>query len=342
MTKVTVVITTYNLERYIATCLDELLAQTFQDFDLLIFDDYSNDSTVSVMETYRKNFKDRLRFIVASENMGSPARSRNAAMDSGLIHGEYVVFLDGDDNIKPDFLEKLYGAATCNHADITMCAYSRIEEESKKVLCTEMTGFPKIIDMPPKSDILAFINGSLWNKLIVTKLIDDTRIPDFKVGEDLSFLQALYRKCKRIVSIQEDLIHYNVRTASVISNTQQATIIRFAEEFVIQYQQTNEPELKETIALTAFIHIGISMAIRAYDNKNIDIKKHLQWTTQYFYTNFAMFRKMKFLKLTSLFHHGIKGFAIWICKILYILGCFRLFLATYRFITKTLSIDFKF
>lgn len=103
MPEITVVITSYNLESYIAGCLDELFGQSFQDFNILIVDDCSKDRTVLMIRDYQSNFPERLRLIEREKNLGSPARTRNAAMDSGFIDGRFVIFLDGDDHLEPDF-----------------------------------------------------------------------------------------------------------------------------------------------------------------------------------------------------------------------------------------------
>ena len=342
MPEITVVITSYNLESYIAGCLDELFGQSFQDFNILIVDDCSKDRTVLMIRDYQSNFPGRLRLIEREKNLGSPARTRNAAMDSGFIDGRFVIFLDGDDHLEPDFLEKLHTAALRTNADITLCGYDRIDEETGRVLCTEMTSFPILLHLPPQDDSLCFINGSLWNKLIRTDLIGNTRIPDFKVGEDVSFLQALYAKAVSVAGVQDVLIHYGVRGGSVISNTQPETIRAFADELAQLYQAQREPVLRENLALLAFIHLGISMAARAYDNPSVQIGEHLRWTRRYLYTQFDGLRTCRFLRLPSLVRHGVKGYALYICKLLYKFHCFSLFLFLYRFVRRLLHVDFKF
>ena len=103
MRQITVVITTYNLAGKIELCFADLTAQTFHDFDVLVVDDCSTDSTVPVIRQCSSQFEDRIQLIQPHSNLGSPARTRNMAMDSGLIQGKYVVFLDGDDRLEPDF-----------------------------------------------------------------------------------------------------------------------------------------------------------------------------------------------------------------------------------------------
>ena len=341
MSKITVVITTYNLEKQINKCLTELKEQSFQDFDIVIIDDYSKDNTISIAERFKDTFCERLKIKRVPHNLGSPAKTRNYALDSQLITGEYTVFLDGDDNIELNFLEILYNHAICTNADVVVCAYDRVEEKTKRVLCKEMVNYPSTITLPPQDDALCFMNGSLWNKLFKTSIIRDLRVPDFKVGEDLCFQLLVYNRCNKIKSIKDILIHYNVRENSIIASTQKETIYQFAEELSKQYKEANT-QLKDIIALIAFIHIGLSMTIRAYDNKEINIKDHLKWTKQYFKKEFNDFKENKYMSLRALAKHGIKGYGIWGCKVLYKLSLFRIFLHVYRVVTKTFHIDLKF
>lgn len=342
MPEITVIITTYNLESMIAQCLDELFAQTFQDFNILIVDDCSRDSTADIVRQYIVRHPGRIQAVFWDENLGSPGMVRNAAIDSGKIDGKYVVFLDGDDSVKPCFLEVLHDLASQTGAEISICAYERVERENGHVLCTEMRGFPATTRLPPIGDILAFINTSLWNKLILTSIIGETRVPHFKVGEDLCFLHRLYAKCEKIAFTDYLLIRYKVRKDSVISNTGLDAIKAFAAELASLYVDDNRTGYRDTTALTAFIHIGISMALRAADNPAIDLKEHLEWTRRYFKENFLFFKNCAFLRPSSLLRHGVKGLAIGVCLLLYRVRGFHAFISIYRIMTRLLRIDIKF
>lgn len=343
MPEITVIVTAYNLEKYIGTCLDELRAQTFRDFEVLIVDDCSKDQTMARAREKAADFPLPIRVIETPQNLGAPGKARNYALDHGnLLGGGYVIFLDGDDSIEPDFLEKLHTLARETGAEIAICAYDRFEEETGHVLCREMQGFPREIALPPQDDTLAYINGSLWNKLIRTETIGDTRIADFKVGEDLSFMLALYDKCGKIAFTDEMLIHYRVRSASIISNTQEETIYRFAGEVLRLCEQTPHPWMKDILAEVAFIHIGISMPLRAYSSDSIEMKPLLKWIAAYFADHFGGLHGCKWLSFPTVLRHGIRGAGLWGAKLCYWAHCFPLFLKAYAFLTRTLRIDIKF
>lgn len=342
MPEITVAITAYNLEAYIDTCIQELLRQSFSSFEIIVYDDCSADRTRAVLTEYRERYPEKIRLLLGSTPLRSPARARNAVLDSGLIRGKYIVFLDGDDSIEDTFLERLYTAAEAQKADMALCAYDRVEEGSGHVLAREMLGLPSGIAFPPGNDILAFINGSLWNKLILVERIGSLRLPDFKVGEDISFQFALFERCRRIACVDQILIHYRVRTSSVISSVQRETICQFAEELLRLRSDTGTAWMRDTLELVAFIHIGISMPLREYSAANGDIASLLRWVSAYFREEFGWFRGNPWLKLPALMRHGVRGLGLWTAKLCYRAHCFRLFLWLYRSLTSLLHMELKF
>lgn len=99
--RVTVFMPAFNAERYIADAIESVLAQTFTDFELLIIDDGSMDSTPSVIRKFAADA--RLRIVTQADNFGRP-RTRNRGL--GLARGEYIAFLDADDRCAPGRLER--------------------------------------------------------------------------------------------------------------------------------------------------------------------------------------------------------------------------------------------
>lgn len=342
MPEITAIITAYNLEQHIENCLGQLRGQTFQDFEVIVIDDCSTDRTMELARSSMINYPVPICVIASSKNQGSPGKARNFALDSSLVHGRYLIFLDGDDGLEPNFLEKLHSHAAQTGAEITLCAYDRVEEETGHVLCREMRGFPEEINLPPKNDILAFINGSLWNKLILTSLIGETRFPDFRAGEDLCFQLDLFDRCHKIACVDEILIHYRVRASSVISNLREETVYQFAKEILRLRERTDHSWMKDTLAVLALIHIGISMPLRADHNPQIKMEPLLRWISDYFSQNFEWFRNNRWLKLRSLAKHGIKGLGLWCAILCYRLRCFPAFLRGYIFLTEMLRIDIKY
>ncbi len=342
MTDITVVVTTYNLIRCIDKVFLDLSNQSYTQFDILFVDDCSTDGTRNLIEDFQKKAPERIKAIFADRNSGSPAISRNRALNSGLITGDYVVFLDGDDRIEPTFLEKLKGAIEREGADIAVCAYDRIEASTNSSLGKEMLNMPRTVNFPTEYDKVPFINTSLWNKLIRVSCIEDIRLPNFKVGEDLCFLLAIYKNVHSVAFVNEILIHYYVYNHSVIAKTDIDTVYSFAENLVQVRSTSTDIRYTHAIQLIAFLHIGLSMLLRISANKDASKRNFLRWQRKYFSVNFQNFKGNKQMSYRVLSTGGFKGIAIWVCKMLYLVGCLRLYLIGYNFLRRLCRVEFKF
>lgn len=113
---VSIIAPSYNVERYVAQCLDSILKQTFGDYEVLVIDDGSTDRTVEIVESYIDRFNGRLELIRMKKNTGGAAQPRNVGI--GVSRGEYITFVDADDMITRTALEKLYKAAVETNADV--------------------------------------------------------------------------------------------------------------------------------------------------------------------------------------------------------------------------------
>ena len=116
---ISVIIPLYNAEKYVGECLDSLLAQTFQNFEVIVVDDCSTDNSVKIVESYAEKFSGRLRLNKTPKNSGSGGFPRNKGIE--FARGEYIYFIDADDTITPTALEDLYTLAKNFDADVIQC-----------------------------------------------------------------------------------------------------------------------------------------------------------------------------------------------------------------------------
>ena len=128
---VSVVMPMYNAEKYLGESLDSVLAQTLQDYEVILVNDCSTDNSRRVAESYLPKFDGRLKlYDNVLNSKASGTRNRGLL----LSRGEYIFFLDSDDLIKEDALEKMYGLAKEHDADVvSLGAFYRVEEDAKKV-----------------------------------------------------------------------------------------------------------------------------------------------------------------------------------------------------------------
>ncbi|MBR4903827.1 MAG: glycosyltransferase [Selenomonadaceae bacterium] len=114
--KVSVIIPMYNAEKYLSVCLESILIQTMQDFEVIIVDDCSTDNSVAIAKSYAPKFGGRLKLFSLSENTGTPGLPRNVGLEYAC--GKYIYFADSDDLIVDNALEKLFNYAEEYQADV--------------------------------------------------------------------------------------------------------------------------------------------------------------------------------------------------------------------------------
>jgi teichuronic acid biosynthesis glycosyltransferase TuaG len=103
MPKISIIIPCYNSEQFIDRTIKSVLCQTFSDWELLLIDDHSTDKTKDILEKYAKN-DTRIKILQTKENSGGPALPKNIGIENAK--GEYIAFLDHDDEWLPEKLEK--------------------------------------------------------------------------------------------------------------------------------------------------------------------------------------------------------------------------------------------
>lgn len=336
MPGISVVITSFNLIDYMERCFRRLMEQTFQEFDVLVVDDASTDGTGDIIEKWCKKYPSKFRAIYLKENIGVPGCVRNVALESGMLKGEYILFLDGDDDFSEHMLERMYREGrSCTvtrqkrGADIVICAYDRVDELTDKVMATEMTGFTHKLVLPTEDDLLAYVNTAPWNKLWKRDIIENLRFGNFKVGEEVVFSHKAYSKADTIVFLEDVLIHYKVRQGSVISNTDEYTISEFARTLRDEWKNRTGTS-REVFEVVIFLHVGLSMALRAAANPDISVKRYIQKAALWFGSEFSWFEHNRFLKLFCLSKHGIRGIMIWCAYMMYRFHIFGFALFMYQ------------
>lgn len=208
MPKVTVIITIYNRERFIADCARSLFGQTLDDVEFLFVDDASTDNSVSVLEEVIAEYPTRNEMIhvLQMEQNGGRAVARQTGIDHAT--GEYVIHVDSDDWVDTDMLELLYTKAKETDADIVGCNITHEYKTYQKIF--RQTYYETMDD-----NIRGLLNGkifpSLCTSLTRTSLIKENHIifpQGIDTGEDLLFNLQLYLHANKVIGIDAPSYHY--------------------------------------------------------------------------------------------------------------------------------------
>ena len=121
---ISVIIPVYNMEQYLARCLDSVTNNTYRNLEIICIDDGSKDRSLKILQDYEKRDG---RIVVITKENGGVSSARNAGLDR--MTGEYVSFIDPDDFVHPQYFELLLGVQMQRGTDIVACGYLRIEED---------------------------------------------------------------------------------------------------------------------------------------------------------------------------------------------------------------------
>ncbi len=212
--KVSVIVPIYNVERYLRRAIDSLLVQTLEEIEIILVDDGSPDGCAQIIDEYADQY--RKCFVLHKQN-GGVSDARNAGME--IAHGEYIAFVDPDDYIEPNMIEKLYIEAKSKHSDLVICGY--FEEFSENDIMEQKIEFGEN-HVTGKDASIFFINGKYgayaWNKLFKKSLIDQNHIrfpKGIMISEDTVFFSRYLQYTKEVAVIEEGLYHYIRNTGSI-------------------------------------------------------------------------------------------------------------------------------
>ncbi len=214
--KIQVIVPVYNAEKTLRKCLDSVLAQEFEDYEVLLCDDASKDRSSEIMEEYAA--KDaRFCVLYNRENVGASG-TRNRMLEQ--VTAKYVLFLDGDDTIEPKMLETLYRKAEEGN-DVVQCRFLYDFESGRSL--TPKGVFPKDTALCGKDIAVVYrkmCTGILMNhvcmKLIRADVIGKLRFDEsLKTGEDLVFCARLFENVEHYFFLDKVFYHYFRNTGSL-------------------------------------------------------------------------------------------------------------------------------
>lgn len=242
MELISVIVPAYNVEKYLARCLDSILAQTYRDFEIIVIDDGSSDRTSGICDEYA-SADSRIR-VVHKENEGVAA-ARNTALD--LAEGKELAFADADDCYEPDMLYKLHEAMAVHNADMAVCGY--YEEFPDRVEEHGTGGGISVFDRSGAYKDYFRMDGRIgsgcWNKLIKTAAVRNLRFKKYRMGEDVEWICRVLDNCNIIVCTDHAGYHYIHRETSAtrIGFSDANLDILKASDDMLDHIRKNHPEL---------------------------------------------------------------------------------------------------
>ena len=228
---VSVIIPMYNAAKYVAECLDSLLAQTLTNFEVIVVDDCSTDNSAAIVESYVELFSGRLKLLRTKKNSGGCAVPRNVGFP--FSHGEYVFFMDSDDVLIPIGLEEMYTLAKKFDADTVYCErYFMSSGSGQDFINNVHIADEHIQEIPPvdvptleTDDMAVRVNKATeyhywvttWLKLVSRNLLveNDIKFPEIICSEDANWTFKVVFCSKRFLRIPNACYIWRVNEKSI-------------------------------------------------------------------------------------------------------------------------------
>lgn len=216
---VSIIVPVYNVENYLSACIDSILAQTNPDFELLLVDDGSTDSSGDICDKYAE-LDNRIK--VFHKKNGGVSSARNLALDH--MSGKYCILVDSDDTIHPCLLEKTVEIIEKEKSDAVVYDYKEVEESFEIEECYKIENFVSIESLSRDEVFKIILEGKRFrmlacNKLYRVPLWENIRYPEGrKFGDDTSVTYRLMAQCNKVNYIKQELYYYRMRNDSALHN----------------------------------------------------------------------------------------------------------------------------
>ena len=287
MSQISIIMPIYNAEKTLVRCLDSIQQQTYKDFEVILVNDGSKDTSVEICQRYCEADK---RFKLINQENSGPSKARNRGIDEST--SKYLSFVDSDDYIEPTMLEEFFTAAEASSADLTVCGYYLEENSHQSVnllkypsgtYCNEQIK-PIILDAIDIGEGNNNIRPFSWIRFVKRECLENPRLrfnTNIHRSEDYLIWNTLFARIKSLCLIgDKPLYHYVMNSSSITHNYVEnywamATIIY--NELKDIYKSDKDAMLRLNIMLLRRATLSLSVACLSKNKETFksDIKKVL-------------------------------------------------------------------
>lgn len=270
--KISVLVAVYNVEEFLPQCLDSILSQTYKNLDILVVDDGSKDGSGKICDDYAKK-DDRVR-VIHQKNKGL-----SSVRNVGVIKskGDLICFVDGDDYVALDYVEKLYSELIRRDADVAVCGFEAVPSGEKEVPSSDLLSGTEAV----KQLLIEQKNYQIvsWNKLYKKELLKGIEFPVGRKHEDSFTTYKLLRVAKRVAFVDCVLYFYRERSGSIMNTV----ALKERLETKMEIAKIIKKDLDDDVALCHAAEITELLAVLSIvDNMLIgriemDFEKYRMW-----------------------------------------------------------------
>lgn len=218
LSKVSIVVPVYNVSQYLRVCIDSLINQTYPNCEIILVDDGSKDDSGEICDEYALKYSN---INVLHKQNGGLSDARNSGLK--MCTGEFVMFIDSDDYVSENLVERLIDKYKETNADIVICDYKDVWDDKYNFSQEKANYSISVMSNIEAVKVLIFgeKHGMVpaWNKLYKKELLNEKELyPIGKIHEDCYTTYKLMLKADKICYINEKLYAYRHRCGSITTN----------------------------------------------------------------------------------------------------------------------------
>ena len=261
---ISVIVPVYKTEAYLERCVSSIRNQTYNNLEIILVDDGSPDRSGEICDGYARE-DNRIR-VVHKEN-GGLSSARNAGID--VMTGEYVAFVDSDDDIAPDMIETLYGLCVDHDAQIACGGIERVNDQGHVNYYNEnLNDFLLLTREEAMRELLENyrITNSACDKLFHRSVFEDLRMTVGIIYEDCDVMYRCIQKAERVVYTAKPLYHYYLSQGSILRgafNAKQFDAVTVAKKRMNFYER-EYPEFLDAVRVK-FLEMGLELVYQSWN-----------------------------------------------------------------------------
>ena len=298
MEKFSFIVPIHNVEPYLPACVDSLLAQTYPCFEIILVDDVSTDSSRQIAESYEKRFPDKVKLLVHQVNTRQGG-ARNTGIDAAT--GDYLLFIDSDDYIRPNTLQCLHAALRQSGADIVEFCYDFVDEKGNYLRRSSFQSQIRTLGGTDKPLLISTMGPC--NRVYRSKLFDNPklRFAEKYYYEDYWLIPTVLLAANQVHYLEDSLYCYRQRAGSTIhdANVQRNLDILVCTDHLLEVfreMQASDAQMLQ-LEYLAIEHVLLHATLRVNSgDRRSPIQQQLK---QYIEENFPHYKKNPYRKLLS-------------------------------------------